>query len=170
MRKMFIIMLIMVYQCHLAAIVRSAQNGQELETILAYSKGPTVVIVTGSWCGICTSLKKEMPKLFEHPSTQNITFIELDYNQAPEIAKKYTVDRVPAFIFFNKGAYIKTDYGIKNIDTALTEIEQKISQIFSESDLNQTVAHNNSWISLLMNNPLSCIRNGINWCINTWYS
>ena len=172
MRKMSIIMLIMAYQYNVTATVRTAHNQQELDTFLAYSKGPTLIIVSGSWCGICIQLKKQLDDLFNRPAHQQVTFIELDFNNGPEFTKKYSIDRVPAFVFFNNGTHIKTEYAIKSANNALSEIEQKMSQIFSNEPANQqTIAHNNnSWVSVFMNNPLACIRNGINWCINAWYS
>ncbi|WP_047546824.1 thioredoxin family protein [Psychroserpens sp. Hel_I_66] len=69
------------------------------------SQNDTVIVqYSATWCGNCRIMKPKFKKLSSE--NENITFIMADAEKFPESRKLATVDNLPTFATFQKGAFI----------------------------------------------------------------
>ncbi len=61
----------------------------------------TMVQFTANWCSSCQEFQQSTLKQLEelYPN-KSVTFMKVDVDQAPDLADKYSVDKLPTFIFF----------------------------------------------------------------------
>lgn len=74
-----------------------------LESIIADNE-TVVVQYSASWCGNCRIMKPKVKKLASE--LEDITFIIADAEKFPESRKMATVDNLPTFATFKKGAFV----------------------------------------------------------------
>jgi thioredoxin 1 len=86
------------------------------------SKKPTVVKFTATWCGPCQQMAPAFGKAADHFGDK-VSFIEIDIDKCPDVAKAYKVQSVPQMHFYNKGKKITV------IGGGLTNPQQIIDQI-----------------------------------------
>lgn len=86
------------------------------------SKKPCVVKFTATWCGPCQQMAPAFSSAADHFGDK-ITFIEIDIDKCPAVAKKFRINSVPQMHFYNKGKKV-TEVG-----GALTNPKQIIDQI-----------------------------------------
>jgi thiol-disulfide isomerase/thioredoxin len=69
------------------------------------SEHDTVVVqYSATWCGNCRIMKPKVKKLASE--LENITFVIADAEKFPESRKLATVDNLPTFATFKKGAFV----------------------------------------------------------------
>jgi thioredoxin 1 len=77
-----------------------------------FSKNKTVILKFGAqMCDACFALESELEDLEEED--ENISVLLIDCNEAPEIAEKYDIQKVPTMIIFkDESTIIFKDYGV----------------------------------------------------------
>ncbi|MFD2726371.1 thioredoxin family protein [Hyunsoonleella rubra] len=63
-----------------------------------------VVQYSASWCGNCRIMKPKVKKLASE--LEDVTFVIADAEKFPESRKLATVDNLPTFATFKKGAFV----------------------------------------------------------------
>jgi thioredoxin 1 len=95
--------------CHAPANVSSKTDSSVLtigsvtdfDTQVLKSQKTVVIDFSASWCGAC----KTMKPLFEHVAREyaNFVFASVDVDAHADIAQKYNITGIPAFIFIKEG-------------------------------------------------------------------
>ena len=84
--------------------------------VLAYFSGPN--------CGVCDSLKPKVEQMVQQ-QFQQVRFVEIPTEQAPELSARFRVFTVPVVMFFVEGReYIREARSISVYD-----LEQKMNKI-----------------------------------------
>ena len=68
------------------------------------SNDTVVVQYSATWCGNCRIMKPKVKKLASE--LENITFVIADAEKFPESRQLATVDNLPTFATFKKGAFV----------------------------------------------------------------
>lgn len=74
---------------------------KDFASALATADKPVVVDFFATWCGPCKMLSPRLDKLAGEFSNQ-VEFLSVDVDQAPELSAKYDVQTIPMILFFNK--------------------------------------------------------------------
>jgi thiol-disulfide isomerase/thioredoxin len=77
---------------------------QDNLTELVSNNDTVIVQYSASWCGNCRIMKPKFKKLASENET--ITFVMADAEKFPESRKLATVDNLPTFATFKKGAFV----------------------------------------------------------------
>ncbi|WP_103864885.1 MULTISPECIES: thioredoxin family protein [Aquimarina] len=81
---------------------------QELETDslsqLVQDNDTVIVQYSATWCGNCRIMKPKFKKLASE--NDNVTFVIVDAEKYPDSRKLATVDNLPTFATFKKGAFV----------------------------------------------------------------
>jgi thioredoxin 1 len=72
--------------------------------MLKIENGITAVKFGAEWCGPCKIINAQLDKMKEEFNT--ITFISVDVDDDPEIAKKYKISSLPTVILFKDGEIV----------------------------------------------------------------
>jgi thioredoxin 1 len=80
-----------------------AQVGtNEFDATVLKSSKPVVVDFFATWCGPCRMIAPVLDDLSE-VHKDKVTIVKVDIEDAPEVAEKYAVDKVPTIIIFKGG-------------------------------------------------------------------
>lgn len=101
MKKILILGLFIANISH--AISVQEATGQNFEEIVLKAKNPVIVDFFATWCQPCKTLKPTFHELAECYGN-TYTFVEVDIDKAPQIAKSCGINQVPTFAIFNKGS------------------------------------------------------------------
>jgi thioredoxin 2 len=104
-----------------------SHHSKEFNRIISEVKGVIFVDFYSPNCKTC----KKMKPFFEYLAKEypNISFMTLDTNQAPEVANKYEIDRVPTYIAIKDGKEIERYTGASN-----EELENFISELAKKNE------------------------------------
>ena len=97
-------------------------NSSNFEQEVVQSKMPVVIDVYGTRCGAC----KIMMPLFEQLSQEfadTCKLVTLNADEDREIALRYNVTSVPAFVFIKAGKMVGKEIGSMSKDTLKTKIQ-----------------------------------------------
>ena len=72
------------------------------ESLILKAEQTVLVYYTGTWCPPCRVLKPTIEKVAGEVKSKCGVF-SLDIDDSPEIAKKYGIKSIPAFILFENG-------------------------------------------------------------------
>ncbi len=73
-----------------------------------------VIKFGATWCGPCKKLEPVLTQLeTEFP---NITFMAVDLDQSPTLAKKYKIKSIPTLLFLKKGQEVERIIGLSLIE------------------------------------------------------
>ena len=91
------------------------------EVVIEASKTKTVVVdFFADWCGPC---KMIMPQFEEAAETnQDVIFVKVNVDDSKELAQKYEVSSIPAFISFKDGEAYKGTKGASSIEDILEKV------------------------------------------------
>ncbi|WP_299092616.1 thioredoxin family protein [uncultured Metabacillus sp.] len=78
-------------------LVKSEDQFQELIS----SKEPIVLKFVTDWCPDCKRMDMFLPTVFEEIG--NVTMYQIDKDEFPELAEKYTVMGIPSLLVFKDG-------------------------------------------------------------------
>ncbi|MGM7724436.1 thioredoxin family protein [Metabacillus sp. Hm71] len=78
-------------------LVKSEDQFQELIS----SKEPVVLKFVTDWCPDCKRMDMFLPTVFEEIG--NVTMYQIDKDEFPELAEKYTVMGIPSLLVFKDG-------------------------------------------------------------------
>ena len=93
-----------------SASVRHLTAG-EFETEVVKATNAVVVDFYATWCGPCRELSPMLDRLAgDH--TNQIKFVKINVDEAPELAKRYQVEGIPTLIFFKGGEVTDRQVGL----------------------------------------------------------
>lgn len=99
-------------------------EGKDFEKEVLKSEKMVVVDFFATWCGPCQML---MPVLEEIASeTENYDIVEIDVDEAQELAMNYGIEAVPTMIIFKNGMEIDRIGGYYPKEDLLEELERYI--------------------------------------------
>jgi len=84
----------------------SSVNSHKFKEILMESSPNYWILVDfyASWCGPCKKIApqiKELAKKYPH-----VTFLKVDIERCPELARDYYINSLPTFMLFTKGSLV----------------------------------------------------------------
>lgn len=78
-----------------------------------------IIVFTARWCGVC---KEVVPKIKEiEKARPEITFLYIDVDDGPEIAKKFGIEGVPTFVAQRNGVEVERRVGYRG-DEVMEEL------------------------------------------------
>lgn len=99
-------------------------EGKDFEKEVLKSEKMVIVDFFATWCGPCQML---MPVLKEIASeTENYDIVEIDVDEAQELAMNYGIEAVPTMIIFKNGMEIDRIGGYYPKEDLLEELERYI--------------------------------------------
>jgi thioredoxin-like negative regulator of GroEL len=151
----------------------SSEDGlTEFETLLTYSKQPIFAIFSAPWCSVCNTIKSSLEKVMQDELLKdNVTFVTIDFDSAKSLCKKYNVDRIPTFCFFQDGKKIHQEIGVKRGLDVKTFLIKTIQDTFDiKAAVPQKIANNDrnglkKIFSYVATPPLTLLKDGIEWCL-----
>lgn len=78
---------------------------------LVDAKKPVIVDFWAPWCGPCKVMAKPFEKL-EGEFSHQITFAKVNVDEYPELAERFEVKGIPAFVGFDKGQLVDIVIGV----------------------------------------------------------
>lgn len=95
-------------------------NNDNFETCLAEAKGAVLVDFWAEWCGPCKMMTPVLEKL--ESERDDITIAKVNVDEAPELAIKYNVMSIPAFLLFNDGEVSARTVGYMSTEELVSEL------------------------------------------------
>jgi thioredoxin-related protein len=101
----------------------------QLEEQAKGEEKPYYLYFSADWCGPCQVLKKNVfsiPEVYDYSNENYLAFyVDVDEFNGQELSKRYEVDGIPTFIFFNSnGKYLGQITGGMNSQTFLEILEE----------------------------------------------
>jgi len=87
--------------------------------------GPAVVKIYAKWCGACKGIAGAYKKLSNEFDLQNVTFYEVDYDEAPNFV---SIQALPTFVFFDAGG---NQAGGTIVGAEIEQVKQKVQSLSS---------------------------------------
>lgn len=84
-------------------------GADEFEQVVLKSDKPVLVDFWASWCGPCQMVGPLVEQLSEEIDT--VTFVKVNVDENPELAREYKVVSIPMFILFKNGEAVKKQIG-----------------------------------------------------------
>lgn len=85
------------------------------------STAPVVVDFYATWCGPCRTLSPRLDKTAAS-YTNNIKFVKVNLDEAPELARTYQIEAIPTLLFFRNGKLADRLVGLPSDD----ELESRL--------------------------------------------
>lgn len=84
---------------------------------------PVIIDAYAKWCGPCQHIAPIFREL-EQELGDKYAFVQLDVDEAPEIAVSYKILSVPTFIFIKNNEVVGREIGYMSKEDLQTKIEQ----------------------------------------------
>jgi len=84
-------------------------DGVSFDGVISGADRPVIVDFYADWCGPCKRIAPVVAELAKQHA--EIMFCKLNVDENPEIAAKYSVQSIPAFVSFKDGKLHKTMVG-----------------------------------------------------------
>lgn len=97
-------------------------TNENYEQEVLKSEKPVMIDFYADWCGPCKIVSPIIEELAVEKAEQ-IKICKLNVDQAPEIARKYSVISIPSLVFIKNGEYVSKLIGAK----PKAEIEKEIA-------------------------------------------
>ena len=75
------------------------------------SKSPVVVDFYATWCGPCRALSPMLDAM-SASYTNKVKFVKVNLDEAPDLAKQYSVEAIPTLLFFKNGQVVDRTLGL----------------------------------------------------------
>ena len=87
-------------------------NAVEFDELMG--KGTVIADFSATWCGPCRMLSPVMEELSEEK--KDITFINIDCDECPDIAGRYNIMSIPAVLLFKDGQKVAETVGFRSYE------------------------------------------------------
>jgi thioredoxin 1 len=99
-------------------------NKEQFEGEVLKSSQPVVVDFFAQWCGPC-KVSKPIFEAIAHELGSSYKFVVVDIDNVKELAKEFSIQGVPSFLFFKEGKVVKQISGaIENKNDFITTIKE----------------------------------------------
>lgn len=78
-----------------------ASSGNKVLSSIPRNGKPTVVDFSATWCGPCKVMKPIFESLADELGDK-FNFVSIDVDENPELANKYQIQSIPAFVFLDE--------------------------------------------------------------------
>jgi thioredoxin 1 len=95
---------------------------KNIKSEVSDSKIPVIIKAYATWCGPCiqmTPIFEEVSKLF----TDKVKFLELNVDQARDLAIQYGITSIPTMIFIKDGQIVSKETGFMDKETLQSKVE-----------------------------------------------
>jgi thioredoxin 1 len=75
------------------------------------STAPVVVDFYAIWCGPCRELSPMLDQMAAS-YTNKVKFVKVNLDEAPDLAKQYSVEAIPTLLFFKNGVLVDRTLGL----------------------------------------------------------
>jgi thiol-disulfide isomerase/thioredoxin len=100
-------------------------NDQEIKNTLA-SKSKVLVKFYADWCGSCKLIAPKFNRIAAEENYADITFLDINAEENPEIRKAVGVSNLPFFAAFKNGELLEGDSSSK--EEYIRELAEKLKQ------------------------------------------
>lgn len=121
----------MAFATSIAAQPTAITSLEQFEKIL---KENAIVIakVSAPWCPACVRSQKPFDQLAEDPDLAHVKLVTIDFDSNKPIAKKYAIEGLPTFLFFNNGTLAKREAGAS--DALKRQIKDIVASFTPETE------------------------------------
>lgn len=107
--------------------VIEVSSSQEFNNYISQPNSAVFVEFYAPWCSPCTKAKPIVDRVATDKRFSAITFLCVNTDRTPEIAKQYNVSGVPTFSYFYSGRVMYQETGLKSVQT----LDQTIASNFA---------------------------------------
>lgn len=114
-----IVSILLAAGSNLYATVTEIDDANQFNEVISSGK-PVVVKVGATWCPACVRSVNPFHKISEDATYANVTFVNVDADKNETVVKKYNVQSLPTFLYFNNGQLVNTKTGFAERDVKET--------------------------------------------------
>ena len=85
-------------------------NYENFDEVVLSSKSPVLVDFSATWCGPCQMIAPIIDEIAEE--NDDFTVVKIDVDEAPELAMKYQIVRIPTLIVVKDGEAVNKSVGL----------------------------------------------------------
>lgn len=101
-------------------------NKDNFEKEVLKSKIPVLVDFWAPWCGPCQAMKPVISELADEIDKTKMKIATINVDQEQELAQKFNVMSIPAFLFFKNGQAADSLLGIQSKEELKTRLEKLV--------------------------------------------
>ncbi len=98
--------------------VSAAEFGAEVTN----STTPVVADFYATWCGPCRALSPMLDEM-SASYTNKVKFVKVNIDEAPDLAKQYSVEAIPTLLFFKNGQVVDRTLGLMDESALKTKLD-----------------------------------------------
>lgn len=86
-----------------------------------------VVQFWANWCGPCRMLKPIVDSIARKPEFQDIQFVRVNVDDAPNLSETFQIQSIPALYLMNEGEIIEAKIGFRTQEILEQEIRETMT-------------------------------------------
>uniref|UniRef100_UPI0037E78FD3 thioredoxin b n=1 Tax=Semicossyphus pulcher TaxID=241346 RepID=UPI0037E78FD3 len=103
---------------------KEVENLEEFEALLKEAGDKLVVVdFSAIWCGPCKMIGPKFDELSRLPENNNVIFLKVDVDNAPDVSEKCNISCMPTFQFFKRGVKVD-EFSGANKETLVKKLEE----------------------------------------------
>ena len=99
-------------------------TSENYEEEVVNSEKPVVIDMWASWCGPCRAIAPTFKELADE--MQDVKFVKIDVDSNSDLAQKFGVSSIPAFVVLKKGDVVSFSVGAQSKANMKTFIEKAL--------------------------------------------